>query len=212
MTPWEVHGIELANCNCVYACPCQFNALPNYGFCEAAVGYEIERGHYGDVKLDGLRMAAMYQWPGAVHEGNGTMQLIIDESASAAQRAALIAIMTGEDTEDMATMWWIFTAMCPNRLEPLAKKIDFEVDVAARRGRVNVADTFEITGEPIRNPITGDEHRVRIDLPNGFEYAIAEIGSASTRSTSAIKVNLDGTYGQFAGLHLSNTGVLRDAA
>jgi hypothetical protein len=176
------------------------------------VGYEIERGHYGDVKLDGLRMAGMYQWPGAVHEGNGTMQLIVDEGASAAQRAALIAIMSGEDTEDAATMWRIFTAMCSNKLEPLVKKIDFEIDIAARRGRVVVADTFEITGEPIRNPITGDEHRVRIDLPHGFEFSIAEVGSASTRSTSAIKVNLDGTYGQFCELHLSNTGVIRDAA
>jgi hypothetical protein len=147
-----------------------------------------------------------------VHEGNGTMQLIVDENASEAQRAALIAIMSGEDTEDAATMWWIFTAMCSNKLEPLVRKIDFEVDVAARRGRIVVADTFEITGEPIRNPVTGDEHRVRIDLPHGFEYAIAEIGSARTRSTAAIKINLDDTYGQFCELHLSNTGVLRDAA
>ena len=101
MTPWEIHGTEFGNCNCDYACPCQFNSLPNHGFCEAAVGYQVERGHYGDVKLDGLRMAGMYQWPGAVHEGNGTMQLIIDEDASEAQRAALIAIMNGKDTEDV---------------------------------------------------------------------------------------------------------------
>ena len=212
MTPWEIHGTEFGNCNCDYACPCQFNSLPSYGFCEAAVGYEVERGHYGDVKLDGLRMAAMYQWPGAVPEGNGTMQLIIDENASAPQRAALLAIMNGEDTKDAATAWWIYSTMSPNKLEPLVRKIDFEVDVAARRGRVTVADTFETTGEPIRNPITGDEHRVRIDLPHGLEYAIAEIGSASTRSTSAIKISLDGTYGQFNEIHLSNTGVIRDAA
>ena len=43
MTSWEVHGRELANCNCAYGCPCQFNALPTYGTCEAAAGFEIER-------------------------------------------------------------------------------------------------------------------------------------------------------------------------
>jgi len=212
MTPWEIHGTEFGNCNCDYACPCQFNSLPNHGFCEAAVGYEIERGHYGSVKLDGLRMAAMYQWPGAVHEGNGTMQLIIGEGASEAQREALITIMSGEDTEDAATMWWIFTAMCSNKLAPLVKRIDFDVDIAARKGRIVVADTFETTGEPLRNPITGNEHRVRIDLPNGFEFTIAEVGSASTNSTAAIKINLDSTYGQFCELHLSNTGIIREAA
>jgi hypothetical protein len=75
-----------------------------------------------------------------------------------------------------------------------------------------VADTFEITGEPLRNPVTGTEHRVRIDLPHGFEFTIAEVGSASTRSTAAIKVNLENTYGQFCELHLSNTGIVREAA
>ena len=109
-------------------------------------------------------------------------------------------------------MWWIFTAMCSNKLAPLVKRIDFDVDIAARKGRIVVADTFETGGEPLRNPITGNEHRVRIDLPNGFEFTIAEVGSASTNSTAAIKINLDSTYGQFCELHLSNTGIIREAA
>ena len=154
----------------------------------------------------------MYKWPGPVHEGNGTMQLIIDEAASEAQRAALIAIMTGEDTEDMATMWWVYSAMSPNKLEPLSRKIELEVDITARRGRISVPGCFETTAEPIRNPVTGAEHRVRIDMPEGFEYTIAEIGSASTRTSGAIRFELTDSYGQFCELHLSNTGVLREAA
>jgi len=51
---WRVKGTELANCNCAYGCPCQFNALPTHGDCRAAVGYEIEEGHFGSVRLDGL--------------------------------------------------------------------------------------------------------------------------------------------------------------
>ena len=47
MTPWEIKGRELANCNCE-----GLSALPTYGTCEAAVGYEIDTGHYGDI--DGL--------------------------------------------------------------------------------------------------------------------------------------------------------------
>lgn len=212
MTPWEIHGLEFSNCNCIYACPCQFNALPDKGHCQASVGYSIKRGHHGDVRLDGLRMAAQYKWPGAVHEGNGTMQLFIDPGASEAQRKSLLAIMSGEDTEEAATMWWIFSAMSPNKLEPQIREIEFDVDVVARRGRIVVREAFEISGEPIRNPVTGAEHRVRIDLPNGFEYRIAEIGSGTTRSTSAIGINTEHSYGQFCELHLSNRGVIRDAA
>jgi hypothetical protein len=47
MTPWEIKAKEFANCNCAYGCPCQFNALPTHGNCEAAVAMEIEKGHYG---------------------------------------------------------------------------------------------------------------------------------------------------------------------
>ena len=184
MTPWEIKGRELANCNCAYGCPCQFNALPTDGTCEAAVGYEIDTGHYGDVELDGLRVSATYKWPGAVHEGNGEFQLFIDESATAEQRDALEKIVTGEDTEEMATMWWIFTAMCSKKHPTQYRKITTDIDVDKRVGTVKVDGILDIMGEPIKNPVTGAEHRARIDLPNGFEYKIAEMGSASTTTTA----------------------------
>ena len=87
---WRVKATEFANCNCAYGCPCQFNALPTHGDCRAAVGYQIEEGHFGAVRLDGLRVVLMVSWPGAIHQGNGTRQLIIDERADAAQRDALL--------------------------------------------------------------------------------------------------------------------------
>jgi len=31
-------------------------------------------------------------------------------------------------------------------------------------------------GEPILNPVTGAQHRVRIDMVDSFEYTLAEIG------------------------------------
>ena len=52
MTPWEIHAIEVQNCNCSYGCPCQFTALPTTGSCEAAVGFKIQKGNYGGVSLD----------------------------------------------------------------------------------------------------------------------------------------------------------------
>ena len=212
MTAWAIKGRELVNCNCDYGCPCQFNAMPTTGNCEAAIGYQFDEGHFGDVKLDGLRAAAVYYWPGPVHEGNGKMQLIVDEGANDAQRSALIRIMQGEETEPMATVWAVYAAMCPTKLDPLSRTIDLEIDVENRVGRIVVPGVFETTGEPIRNPVTGQIHRARIDLPDGFEYEIAEIGSASTKATGDIKLNLENSYGQFAELHLCNSGVVRQAA
>ncbi len=206
---WEIKAREFANCNCAYGCPCQFNALPTDGTCRAAVGFQINEGHFGDVKLDGLRAAGLYTWPGAVHEGNGTMQLIVDDSASPAQREALLTIMQGKETEPMTTMWSVYTAMCSTILEPLSKAIEFEVDVDERTARLKIDGVVESTGEPIRNPVTGNIHRARIDLPHGFEYALAEMGSGTTKATGEIKLDFDASYGQFARRHLSPTGPVR---
>ena len=205
---WEVKGTEFANCNCIYACPCQFNALPDKGFCEAVAGYRIDQGHFGDVRLDGLRAAAMWRWPGAVHLGNGTMQLVIDERADARQRDGLVKILSGQETEDMATVWWVFGAMSPNKLAPLFRAISFDVDVDARKARLEIPGLVTSAGAPIRNPVTGVEHRVRIDFPQSFEFRQAEIGSGTSKTTGPIALDLKDTYGQFAHLHLSHKGRL----
>ena len=212
MINWRIKGRGFQNCNCSYGCPCQFNALPTYGNCEAVMGYEIEQGNFGEINLDGLRIAGVYSWPGPVHEGDGRMQLIIDEEADKQQRDALIRIMHGEETEPMATMWAVYSAMSPNKLEPLSKSIDIAIDVENRIGRIFVPDVFETKGEPIRNVVTGDIQRARIDLPHGFEYEIAEMGSASTKATGEIKLNFENSYGQFAELHISHKGVVRSTS
>ena len=211
MTPWEIKGREFNNCNCAYGCPCQFLAPPTYGTCEAAMTVIVDQGHYGDVKLDGLKIGATYKWPGAVHEGNGEYQLFIDETATTEQREALEKIATGKDTDDMATMWWIFNAMCPTQHATQYKKIDAEIDVDARTASSSVEGIFEVEGQPIKNPITGADHRAQITLPHGFEYAMAEVGSATTNTKggSIDLPNNKNTYAQFAQLHLNNSGVIR---
>ena len=54
---WEIKATEFANCNCSYGCPCQFSSLSRP--CRYVAGYQIEQGHFGDVKLDGLRAITM---------------------------------------------------------------------------------------------------------------------------------------------------------
>ncbi|MCH8155199.1 MAG: DUF1326 domain-containing protein [Proteobacteria bacterium] len=207
---WEIKAREFANCNCAYGCPCQFNALPTDGTCRAAVGYRIDQGHFKDIRLDGLRAAGLYSWPGAVHQGNGTMQLIVDCGASDAQHEALLTIMQGHETEPMATMWSVYTTMCSTILDPLSAPIDFEVDVDARTARLSIPGVVESTGEPIRSPVNGAVHRARIDLPHGFEYSLAEIGSGTTKATGEIKLDFEPSYGQFAHIHLIPTGPVRN--
>ena len=212
MTSWEIQGSELINCNCAYGCPCQFNALPTKGFCEAMGAIAIDKGHYGDVRLDGLKIGVVFHWPGPIHEGKGKCQPIVDVTAGAPQREALLKIMSGQDTEPFATMFAVFATTVEKVFDPIFTKIEYSVDVDARRGKVHAEGVFELDGEPIRNPVTGNEHRARIDLPHGFEYEIAEIGSASSRSRGNLALELKNSYAQFARLHLNNKGPVRHRA
>jgi hypothetical protein len=67
----------------------------------------------------------------------------------------------------------------------------------------------DMHAEPIRNPVTGQEHRARIDLPHGFEYEIAEIGSGTSSTRGNLAIEVKQTYAQFAHLHMNNHGVIR---
>jgi len=76
-----------------------------------------------------------------------------------------------------------------------------------------IPDVVEVDAEPIKNPVTGAVHRARIDLPHGFEYRIAEVGSGTARTSGAISLlKNNASYAQFAELHLSNDGVIDAAA
>ena len=209
MTPWEIHAVVVANCNCAYGCPCQFNALPTYGTCEAADGFHIEKGFYRGVSLDGLSAGMLAKWPGPIHEGNGERLIIIDDQATAEQRSALEIIISGEDTEELATIFWVINAMTTIRHETLYLPVTIEADIETRRGRVLVDGVFELNVEPIKNPVTGAEHRARIEIPDGFEFTIAEMASGNLKTQSGIELpNNNDTHSHLAELHLNNSGII----
>lgn len=205
---WSIKGQEFVNCNCSYGCPCQFNGLPTHGFCEAVGGFQIDEGFHNTTRLDGLRFVGMFRWPGPIHEGKGEAAVVIDERATQDQRDALLRIVSGQDTEPGATIFQVFAATFDTLHPPLFLPIAFEVDIERRRARLSVPGVTEGRGEPILNPVTGSEHRARIDIVGGFEYRVAEIGRGWSTAERPIRIVLADTYGQFAHLHLSQSGIV----
>ena len=78
-----------------------------------------------------------------------------------------------------------------------------------RRANLKVPGIIETRAEPIQNPVTGDEHRVCINLPHGFEYILAEVGRGWTNASGAIALNLADSHAHFAQLHMTQSGVVR---
>jgi hypothetical protein len=206
---WAIKGREFVHCNCDYGCPCQFNSRPTKGDCHAVLGFDIEQGHHGNTKLDGLRVAAVVSWPRAIHEGHGTIQPIVDERATPQQREALLRIMSGLDTEPGATVFQVFSTTYEKVHDPIFMAIELNIDVEGRRATFKVPNTIDARGEPIRNPVTGADHRVLINLPQGFEYTFAEVGRGWAKTSGAIALNLEDSHAHFAHLHMTQSGVVR---
>ena len=204
---WSITGPHVANCNCDYGCPCQFVALPTDGTCRAVTGWRIDKGHYEDVKLDGLVVVTTYGWPGPIHEGGGSMQSIIDERADDAQRKALTSILQGDEAEPGSTMIAIYRAMCDTVHDPLFMAIELEIDIAARTARINVAGIVETVVEPLRNPVTGAEHSAQIGLPNGKEFNLAEVASGTTRATGMVPLEFTASHAHMVSNTLTSRGL-----
>ena len=202
-TPWRIAGEEVATCNCAWGCPCQFNALPTHGQCEAFMGVRIREGHFGTTKLDGLTFAAAIWFPGAVHEGRGIGQLAVDVKATPEQRAALETIVSGKAG---GMPWEIFAAVTETFLETLSLPIEFETDREARLARLHAPGLGDFRVEPIKNPVTGEAHRALIKLPNGFEYKEAEMGNALSMQARVGDKTLknQNSYAQLAAIDWSN--------
>jgi hypothetical protein len=206
---WHIRALEINTCNCDFGCPCQFNARPTRGDCRAAVAMRILSGHFGEVRLDGVTWAQLIAWPGPIREGGGEVQLVIDDRASRPQVDALFRILKGEETEPGATIFSVLAATIDRVHKPIFAAIEFEHDLAARRGRFAIPGLLEAIVEPIRNPVTGAEHRVRVVLPDGFEYREAEFAASRTRAAdAAVPLEWQDRHGFLAAIEMTGKGVV----
>lgn len=205
---WRLEGEWLKNCTCAYGCPCDFNARPTHGECKGFAGMRITKGNFEDVRLDGLSFFIVVQFPGALHEGNGQAQPVIDERADPAQRDALFKILSGEYSEE-GTLFHIFSIIITKMHEPIFAPVTLEFDQEARTARLDVPGALESTVEPIKNPITGAPHRIRVVMPEGFEHIEGEVACATTLlSTGAIPIDTQNSHSTLAHVVQTPQGVV----
>jgi len=200
-TQWSMEGPWFKNCNCNPGCPCDFNQFPTHDHCEGMVAMRIDKGHFGDVDLGGLHWAGVVRWPGAMHQGNGDIQPILDANATGEQRVALLEIMSGKHGD---TLFEIIAAVCPNVHPPVFVPFEFSFDMKNRTGRVQAGSALSTEVETLR--AFGDDappYRIVVTIPDGFEYTgdghSAETALAkSIRSSGPISLNLTNSHASMA--------------
>jgi hypothetical protein len=104
---WQVNGQYYETCSCDFVCPCitgQMAVEPSKGSCTFAMAFQIERGNFGAVSLDGLGFIVLGFTPEAMGKGNWSVGVIADDRASAEQRDAIAAIASGAAGGPMAAL------------------------------------------------------------------------------------------------------------
>ena len=185
---WHLKMDYVETCNCDYGCPCNFSGFPTYGFCRDLLLHHIQDGNYGDdVRLDGLDVIYTGSWPKAIHEGNGTMQLFISKSASEKQRDALVKIFSGQAKGEGC--YALFRPTFKYILEP--QFVDIIAKINGRKSSFSVPGIIEVELESFKNPVTGEDHEARIQLPKGFIFKIADAAKSKLMRISTPNMNFD---------------------
>jgi hypothetical protein len=83
------------------------------------MAFQIERGQYGNVSLDGLGFVVLAKTPGPMADGNWTVGVIADERAKQDQRDAIQAIASGAAGGPMAAVSGLVTAFAGVEAAPI---------------------------------------------------------------------------------------------
>lgn len=180
-TRWTMTGRGYEFCNCDFGCGCNFGGFPNSkdGSCQALVGFTVTKGRCGTVDLSGVKGAAIFVWPKAIHEGNGKAAFIVDPATTDKQVEALSQIFTGQ----LGGLPW--ELLGPTFQVVGLEKRKITIEGTGRRSTFRVEGVGEGRGDVLKNPVTGEDHIVNVDLPQGFIWKKGEAGQGSFRASAA---------------------------
>jgi len=205
-TKWRMRGQYMKNCNCIAACPCDTTGFPYPGKgCEGMAGMRIIEGNFGKVKLNGLNWAVVYSWPGALHEGNGSVQPYIDKKANEEQRTALLTILSGK----AGNAWFeVLASIVTTVHEPQFVPNTWEFNKKKRRARVSVPGFLETQVGPLKVPATNDEQQVIVRMPGGMEYKEFQVAqSVVLKGMGAVKFDYKNTHSSLADVDHTQKGL-----
>ena len=201
-TPYRIRGTFLESCNCEAGCNCNFGGFPDHGKCEGIIGIHLSEGKFGETDMAGMKIVLVAKWPQAIHEGNGSAAVFIDESATDDQVTGIATILTGQ----AGGMPWEILATTLTAVDgPHLKKINMEVN--GRNSGFSIDGILDVKLTPLINPVTGDENEVHIVFPGGG--LIWDDGDSATTSTmhvdhGDIKFDYTGQSAFFAPVEWTN--------
>jgi hypothetical protein len=143
---YRLEGSLLEVCSCETLCPCWIGEDPDYGTCQSVVAYHLDRGDIGGVDVGGLTLVSVVHIPGNVLAGNWRQLVFVDESATEAQEAALLAAFGGDAGGPLADLAQLIGERVAVERAPISHEI---VDGA---GTLTVGDKIHCAMHPYVGP------------------------------------------------------------
>ncbi len=168
---WSVSGDWFDVCSCFVPCPCTYAQAPTGNACDAIFAYKIRAGHYGETRLEGLKVVLIGAFTGNLWTGDkADAAVFFDASADEAQREALRMIFTG------AAGGWMkqfFPAIGTLRGVEFAD-ITVEVEETLEHWRVEIPEVMRASGEALTGPTADPNKRIQTFNPPGSEVGPTE--------------------------------------
>jgi hypothetical protein len=187
--PWHASGLYFETCSCDFVCPCATSGMtaePTDGTCTFAMAFQVARGQFGTVPLDGLGFIIVGLAPGAMNDGDWSVGVITDARADAGQRDALAAIGSGRAGGPLGQMSGLFGQFLGATSAPM----HFGRDEAS--WSIHAPGHVEMVAEVTRQDLEVEGHPVADRL---------QLARAQRATLRAWHLTLDaagGTHGQHA--------------
>src|SRR5437764_3052577 len=169
-TKWKITGQLEEACSCNAACPCWFDSKPTRATCGGNQVLFIQKGTYGNVKLDGLAVANYAQSPEnqTMMDSFGKWNFstnYIDEKANPEQRKALEAIAaivlpSNNGSKNFKTVY-----------APITRKIEGKDHI------ITIGHVATFTGHLVEGGLGGSS---RINKPSGADTVTAQYAQGKT--------------------------------
>lgn len=174
-TAWRLKGKGYEFCNCQPGCTCNFSGFPTSpdGSCKAAVGTHIIEGRCGDVDLGGIKVAAIIDWPKAIHDGGGKAVFVVPPAVSEEQLGCLAQIFTGQ----LGGMPWAILGTTFEVAGVVRAEVDIDDD--GINSGFRIPGVGEAKGTTLKNPVTGEDHLAAIVLDTGFIWSRGDCGQGT---------------------------------
>jgi len=172
---WEISGDLTEACTCAVPCTCNFGSGPSpRHYCYALFSVDIQKGHYGKARLDGLRLAGAH--------GKKADVWYIDERANPEQAAAL-KVIAGRLLKDPKVKVYVETARIKQEVGEKGNRLEvgewggFEADYIMGLDKKTPVVVENNTSWNIPRSIKGKTKRLHYKDRHGNRFDLKETNS-----------------------------------